>query len=963
MKKLLAPLCLVLLFAQASYSQSSSIPSGSSSQVWMSMAEKELTFNSFYKTFKEEMALERPSSLEVIKDWTDGLGMRHVRALQLIEDVPVEGAVLLLHGRDNTVEHFNGLFVNGDFASSVPSISKQEAFSKMREYYGPYRLYYENPGMEAMIKEVESDDNATFRPEGELMYTNELFSKDASKYKLAWKFDVYVEKEIDREHIYIDAQTGQILFTRQACSSGCAVHDDHEGHGKLTRGMAVVADPNIGRGITRYIGEVPITTDSLNDSTYILFDRSRGEGVRTYDMNNRTDASLAEDFVNDTNFWDLRNPARNEAAIDAHYGAQKTYDYWQESFGWSSWDGSGGLMRSYVHWDAGWFNASWNGRFARFGDGRGDPLTHIDVVAHEFTHGLVDATADLVYRDESGALNESFADIFGNAVENYALEDTSDWFIGVESFTFRNMANPGQYGDPDTYLGNNWHTASSDNGGVHVNSGVQNFWYYLLVNGGSGTNDHGLDYTVDSLGWEKASAIAFRNLSTYLTQSSQYYDARLGALQAAADLYGECSPEVLAVSQAWAAVGLGTLEPTHDLQVLSAVQIESSCDLSDAEELSMTFRFNPSGCGYQLDSGKVITVGYKLDNGTQIVETLELERDVAEGEIFSYTFEETIDLSESGRYDVDYWVSLEDDAYAANDTLFEQIIMKPVQYENDRKITFRNFSSTRDSFFVRTGDNAKAELFVSGSNPRPGLLAFSMTGNDDDLDDVNLPPVEAGNFIANPDYGSSICFCVDLTDWKNFILEFDMRQTYSNAYLVNYGSDLPELASSMRITVDGNQVGDQYHPETYFEDPWETYSEDLSEFIGTKVELCFEGKHFLDRQGDQEAGGSSRGDYTYLDNITFSGKTSVSSLDLAEIPIRLVPNPAYEQLRVKANITGSQNVQLTVMDVAGRQMLNERLRAEGVVDHEVNVASWKPGVYTLIMQSNQFRTIRRIVVE
>ena len=151
---------------------------------------------------------------------------------------------------------------------------------------------------------------------------------------------------------------------------------------------------------------------------------------------------LLKIFVDDDNFWDLRNAELDEAAIDAHYGAEMTYDYWLTAHDWESYDGNGSKMQSYVHWGINWLNATWNGRFARFGDGPGTPLTYIDIVAHEFTHGLIGSTARLVYRNESGALNESFCDIFGTLVEFHALGDSALWKLGIPQNPFRDMSDP-----------------------------------------------------------------------------------------------------------------------------------------------------------------------------------------------------------------------------------------------------------------------------------------------------------------------------------------------------------------------------------------------------------------------------------------------------------------------------------------------------------------------------------------
>lgn len=119
------------------------------------------------------------------------------------------------------------------------------------------------------------------------------------------------------------------------------------------------------------------------------------------------------------------------------------------------------------------------------------------------------------------------------------------------------MSNPNEDGQPDTYLGTSWYSGTMDNGGVHYNSGVANYWFYLLSVGGSGTNDNGDVFNVDSLGIDVAAQIAYRALSVYLTSTSQYFDARLATIQAASDLYGDCSNEMVQTANAWYAVGVG----------------------------------------------------------------------------------------------------------------------------------------------------------------------------------------------------------------------------------------------------------------------------------------------------------------------------------------------------------------------------------------------------------------------
>jgi len=214
-----------------------------------------------------------------------------------------------------------------------------------------------------------------------------------------------------------------------------------------------------------------------------------------------------------------------------------------------------------------------------YGHGDGtlmNPLVQTDVLAHEFTH-LVSGSAPngaLAYEGESGALNESFSDVFGQTVQVYAENRNSevtenDWNIGegvmIGYSNLRSMNNPknpmGYTQQPNTYLRENWEDATNPNynndyGGVHANNSIQNYWYFLVSDGGIGTNDNNFSYNITGISIEKARLIAFRNLWTYLTPSSTYLDARKGSILATRDLYGLNSMEEQTVAQAWDAVGV-----------------------------------------------------------------------------------------------------------------------------------------------------------------------------------------------------------------------------------------------------------------------------------------------------------------------------------------------------------------------------------------------------------------------
>ena len=268
-------------------------------------------------------------------------------------------------------------------------------------------------------------------------------------------------------------------------------------------------------------------------------------------------------------------------ALDVHWGMEKTYDFYMNVFSRNSYDGSGSIIKQYINPptlqsqygqspnNASAFPAPYN--FMQYGMGDGQfmkPVVGLDVEGHEYSHMVVanNGNGGLTYQSESGALNESFADIFGVCVEFYSGVNP-DWLIGedvmVSASNLRSMSNPNVGGggaQPDTYNGQYWANPSNlqnDNGGVHINSGVQNYWFYLLCQGGSGTNDLGNAYSVTGIGITQARQIAYRNLVTYLGPNATYMDAYYGSLQAAQDLYGNPSTQYTAVRKAWYAVGIG----------------------------------------------------------------------------------------------------------------------------------------------------------------------------------------------------------------------------------------------------------------------------------------------------------------------------------------------------------------------------------------------------------------------
>ena len=281
------------------------------------------------------------------------------------------------------------------------------------------------------------------------------------------------------------------------------------------------------------------------------------------------------------------------SAVDIHWGMQKTYDFYKNTFGRDSYDGNGAPIYNLFYLPDGecsstyFFEITPNnasaicGKYMMYGMGSRNafisgllPVVELSIMSHEYTHMVTESTANLVYQGESGAANESFSDIMAISVKKDLLGNDASWTVGngviVGYSNIRSMQDPkasmdGNRPCSDTYKGEFWVDADSDKdyGGVHTNSGVQNKWYYLLTDGGSGTNDNGYSYQLDGIGISKSQQIAYRTLVEYATEEAQYADIRLASIQAAKDLYGDNSKEALAVDGAWKGVGVGVdVDPT-----------------------------------------------------------------------------------------------------------------------------------------------------------------------------------------------------------------------------------------------------------------------------------------------------------------------------------------------------------------------------------------------------------------
>ena len=489
----------------------------------------------------------------------DELGMTHVRMDRTEGGLPVFGQQVIVHfGKDGRPADTTGDTAPLPLAEGAAGPAKLTADQALEVARGAFGAQYGG-----LAPEQSSARELFYRaPDGQ--------------YHRAFQVQLTNVKDGDaplKVNVFVDAQSGEVLrsfnqlsgFVDRGGGGGrgsgvAAAGAEREG----AAAAAAAGEPALGKGSSLYSGQVRLGTAKNADGSYSLKDLKRG-GSQTWDGRNQDPASGKKVVKDDDNVWGERTDSkRQKAAIDAHYGMERTWDFFKGVLGRDSIDGKGEALNSYVHVGSKYVNAYWDGEKMNYGDGDGrdaSALVSLDVAGHEITHGLTERTAGLIYDGESGGLNEAMSDILGGVgVEWYAAKRNKnvkwDYLIGEDVWT------PGKKGDALRYMNDPKKDGYSiDNyrdypkqTEVHGSSGIANNAFYLLSHGGKNRTS-GIEVK-DAIGVEKSLKIFGRALTTYMTPSTTFKEARQACLKAAADLYGQGSPEVKKVAEAWTAVGV-----------------------------------------------------------------------------------------------------------------------------------------------------------------------------------------------------------------------------------------------------------------------------------------------------------------------------------------------------------------------------------------------------------------------
>ena len=506
---------------------------------------------SYLEAHSDELGIKNPyEEFRLRGIYRDELGQTHVRLDQIYNEIPVFGKQLIVHfNNDGTPKSVNGAYQAGIDVSTQPKLSTSEAREKAQKNF---------PGRFTRTEESEL-----------VLYLQD--EKAVLVYRIALENDAPPRRRV----AFIDARNGEKIFSYNDLRTP---FPSVEGSNQLqsfpttsfVNRLEAISESSstteTGTGHSLYSGMVSINT-AYESGVYTMLDPSLG-GLYTTDMederkNKRDYYGII--FTDSDNIWgDGTNNDRATAGVDAHFGAEMTWDYYLNKHGREGIKGDGIGTISRVHYGKDYNNAYWSNRLkcVTYGDGDGtlfSPLVSLDVVGHEITHGVTIATADLIYNGESGGLNEAMSDIFGTMIEYYAYdngaETTPDYLIGEDIYTPSILGDALRYMDDPTFNNNpsiDHYSEYYDGIDVHYSSGIGNNAFYLLAEGGT----HREGDVVTEIGKDKAEQIFYRALTVYMIESETFSQARTNTIQAAEDLYPSDEDVVSSVEQAWSAVGV-----------------------------------------------------------------------------------------------------------------------------------------------------------------------------------------------------------------------------------------------------------------------------------------------------------------------------------------------------------------------------------------------------------------------
>ncbi len=927
--------------------------------------------------FTKKNGLNSFNSFVAKKETSDESGLTHQRHQQYYKDIKVEFGTLIIHSRNENVESINAELYNASALNLTPSFDATEGLNKVLVDIHATKYLWEDEQQARII--------GYQKPTGELLIFPIVKTGEV---RLAYKYDVYTIEPLSRQEVYIDANSGQILYKNQVIKHVSNTQPVSSPIKSTENFEALIT----GTANTKYSGLRNIETrfdTPLN--MYVLNDLTRSAPIVTYNCERLINVYQNVHFKDNDNNWTLaehNNSFFDNAAQDAHWGAEMTFDFWKTIFNRNSYDDSNGIITSYVHYKqtaANFSNAFWNGAFMTYGDGNTRPWTSIDVCGHEIGHAICTYTASLAYQNQSGAMNEGYSDIWGACIEHFgrtgSLAGTPSanvWRIAEDISVpngIRNMSTPLSFGDPDTFQGTNWfvtaddgpcipNSTTNDHCGVHTNSGVMNHWFYILTMGKAGTNNAPIadrdTYNVTGIGMVKSSQIAYYAERDYLTPNATYFDARDATIAVANSLYCSVGPEVTSVTNAWFAVNIGPSFVSNANDVgINEIQANNSSNCG-VTSVPQTIVFQ----NYGTNPITSVTISYNIDGGANTNTTWTGNLATCSTGSFQITVNTT--GFSPGKHILNFTTSITNDGNTSNNSKSTYVFVNQTGALNQIN-PFENLSDD----LLAYDDVVTSTLWERGTSNK-SVLTNAVALNS------KVYATNLNGQYTNATKSHLMSRCYDLSLAPNPVLKFDM------AFDLEYNADIVYMQYSTNGGLNWNQLGTAASPNWYNSNSncancfpageWSGSADNSTvngSTNGTKQQYSYNLSAFGSNSASPQSNivfrfvfhsdGTQNGyDGAIIDNFVIETTLGVDQNSLNNFSV--YPNPTSDNVTVSFNSNSIENVNLSLYDVQGRLITSSKVDSViGDFNYNFDMASIPTGFYLLkISQGNQNYTSKII---
>lgn len=970
--------------------------------------------------FSKSYGLDENNSFVSKKADFDVSGMNHERHQQFYNGLKVEFGTLITHSKNGKVESINGELYNCKSLNIKPTLTSEQCFEKAVAFTAAQKYLWEDvDGATAMEYK---------KPVGELLIFPLV---NTGEIRLAYKYDIYATAPLSRDEVYVDAHTGKILYRNPIIKHAKSVISSPEMDRKRAEVAEAILYENANKldnnkssilllpsttasAATRYSGTKNIGTTNISSTgtpSYVLREDNRttngitSNGIHTFNSGN-TQTYPTTEFTNATTTWNSGNYAststtKDNAALDAHWGAEMVYDWWATVFNRNSYDNAGAQIKSWVHYGSGYDNAFWSGTGMIYGDGSVSftgPLTALDVCGHEIGHAVCTFTSGLAYQNHSGAMNEGLSDIWGTCIEWWARNGNFNmpadsaspgtqacWKMGEDITTsgLRSMSWPLTKNNPDTYKGTRW-TGTSDDGvactpigpgqpgandycGVHNNSGVLNHWFYLLTIGKTNWTNNATPSrttTTTGIGMQKSSQITYLAERDYLTPNATYFDMRNATITVAKNLFGCGSVEYIAVMNSWYAVNVGVRYTDIDLRIGS---ITSDTNLACGASHSISFTLQNDGS----PSISSATTTYSVDGGT--------------ANSVPWTGSA---LTACGTSSQNYTISLGSLSRGTHTVVITTTTTGDTDSTNNSKTAY-----------VTVNDAGTVGVINTFANTTDALVSIDEGGKSNSLwqrgtivTKTNLTNTVAGSAVYAtklsgnyPDSKTSylVSQCYNLSGYTNLSVSFDMAydlETNYDSMNFEYSTDSGATWNVLGTAADANWYnsslvydGTNNGCSTCVGNQWtgqwgsttagalnaatkRAYSHTLTQFGSGGATPA---SNIIFRFNFKSDSGSNN-DGVFVDNFLIQG--TLSSVENQFEEFAVYPNPSNGKFAVK--LSTLENVKVQVFDIRGRSVYNKTFENNGVsFNQELNLGSLTSGVYILNVESAGKKEGKRIIIE